>query len=222
MPEMVIGNRGIYTPDLQPSVDKARLRYAELLAETDAAFGAFLGGLKQQGRLDDTAIIVSADHGESFVGGVYQHGGPNQVRQIAHIPLIVRLPGDDGRRQVAKAFDQTSLAPTILHIAGARQPAWMGGGSLLGPEAAASGGGLAFTQYFEESSAFGTPRRGTVGVIDGQNQYVLSLPSGRGLLRPLSEAHLRGADHSGRDPAMAAALRGEILARFPSLGGVPA
>jgi arylsulfatase A-like enzyme len=59
---------------------------------TDRAFGDFVSDLEKSGRLHNTTVIVSADHGESFEGGVYQHQTPHLTRPVIHIPLIVKTP----------------------------------------------------------------------------------------------------------------------------------
>ena len=217
IPEMELSDQSglYYPPARQPLVDKARLRYAESLAEADQAFDDFLSGLTRRGLSETTAVVVSGDHGESFVGGVYRHGGPGQSRQIIHVPLIVRLPGTSTGRRVATVCDQTSIAPTLIDIAGLPKAPWMRSSSLLRPVVAAPVG-AAFTQYLEQSSAFHTPRRGTVGVVANGWQCVLDIATGQSVLRPLAEANNLQADRSVEHPALAAAMRAQILARFPS------
>ncbi len=58
----------LYGPERQGLIDKARLRYDEFLADTDSAFGAFISTLEGAGRLRNTTVVFSADHGESFAG----------------------------------------------------------------------------------------------------------------------------------------------------------
>jgi arylsulfatase A-like enzyme len=209
-----------YRPDQQNQIDKARLRYDEFIADADSAFGAFLSGLDADGSLRNTAVIVSADHGESFEGGVYTHDSSYQTRPEIHIPLIIRLPGQERGSRVAVTADETSLAPTILDIAGVPRGSWMRGPSLvpwLNSDRGGEGEGLAFTQYLATSSIFKPPHAGTVGVIDGRHQYVLDLATGKGILRGLAEAQSWDCDHSARNPALAQKLRETIYARFPDL-----
>jgi hypothetical protein len=54
-------------------------------------------------------------------------------------------------------------------------------------------------------------------VIDGQYQYLLDLATGKGILRPLSEAQNWNVDRSAEFPEAAAKLRAAIYARFPDL-----
>jgi arylsulfatase A-like enzyme len=210
-----------YSPDKQPVVDKGRLRYNEWIAQSDGAFGEFMAVLKRSGRFENTAVICSADHGESFRDGYLGHGGPQQLPQILRVPLIVHLPGQDFRHDVAASVDQTLLAPTLLRIAGIEPPEWMRGVSLqalVGGGREASGTS-AFTQYFERNSTFKPLAHGTIGVIDGRDQFVFDLDSGRGELFDLGGPASRRCDRSAAEPALAMALRSRIYRQFPDIFG---
>ena len=209
-----------YPPDQQSQVDQRRLRYDEFVATADRAFGSFMSDLETSGKLRNTTVVVSADHGESFEGGVYQHESPYLTRPVIHIPLIIRTPGQQERRTVAYTVDQTALAPTILELAGLSKPVSMRGQSLVGwlnRDGQGEGQGLAFTQYLERNSVFKPLGRGSVGVIDGQYEYVVYLDSHKGALRPLNEAQCWDLDRTAENPARAEALRAAIYARFPEV-----
>ena len=209
-----------YEPDQQNQVDQRRLAYDEFIVTADRAFGTFMSDLENSGKLRDTTVIVSADHGESFEGGVYQHVSPYLTRPVIHIPLIIRTPDQQESRTVAFTADQTSLAPTILDLAGQPKPDRMRGQSLvrwLNRDGQGEGEGLAFCQYLERNSVFRPLRHGTVGVIDGQYQYVVILYSQKGRLRPLNEAQIWNLDRSAENPARAEVLRAAIHSRFPDL-----
>jgi arylsulfatase A-like enzyme len=210
-----------YSPSRQPLVDKARLRYNEWIAQADGAFGRFMATLRASGLLESTAVIVSADHGESFAGGYVGHGGSAQRRPILRVPLLIHLPGQTVGRIIAQVTDQTALAPTIVELTGGSPPDWMDGNSLCtGLRTGASAGSLAFAQVLEPNSAFEPVRHGTVGVIDGTHQYVLTLDDGSGALYVLAESDRQEPDRSASEPALAAELRGHIARRFNSQLGV--
>ena len=209
-----------YTPDQQPLVDERRLRYDEFIASADRAFGAFISDLERSGKLNNTTVVFSADHGESFEGGVYQHSSPYLTRPVLHIPLIIRTPGQTEQKKVSFVADQTCLAPTLLDLAGQPTPDWMSGKSLvplLNGDTATSGQGLAFTQYLETNSVFRPLHHGTVGVIDGRFQYMVYLDSGKTEFRPLNQAQFWNLDLSATNPERAQQLRAAIIARFPEL-----
>ena len=210
-----------YSPSKQPNIDKARLRYNEWIAEADSAFGQFMTRLQSSEHQGTTAVIVSADHGESFQGGYVGHGGGRQLRPILHVPLVVHLPGQTQGRQITTIADQTSLAPTILEIAGIGTPDWMDGQSLCGGMRGETStqAPLAFTQYFESNSSFQPIEHGTVGVIDGQHQYVIDMGTKTGALYNLDEAQEQKLDRVTLDPKTAAELHDDIERRFPSLVG---
>jgi arylsulfatase A-like enzyme len=217
-----------YSPARQPIVDKARLRYDEWIAQADGAFGQFMAMLRDSGRLRDTAVIVSADHGESFAGGYVGHGGSEQRRPIVHVPLLIHLPGQTDGRIIPEVVDQTALAPTILELTSCSRPHWMDGKSLdpllrrsASPQGSvAAQSSLAFAQYLERNSVFEPVKRGTIGVIDGQNQYVLTLEDGRGCLYRLAESDRQQHDRSTLEPELATRLRACIARQFPGLPGI--
>jgi arylsulfatase A-like enzyme len=214
-----------YQPGEQKLVDQSRLRYDEFVLTADRAFGAFISDLEKQGKLQNTAVIVSADHGESFEGGVYQHQTPSLTRPVIHIPLIIKTPNQQTGRTVSLPADQTALAPTIVQLAGLGKPDWMQGKSLVrwlfgneeNEEEEKDSHPLAFTQYLETNSAFEPLRHGTVGVIDDQYQFVYSLDTRKGALRPLDQAQFWNLDRTSDDPARAEEMRAAIFSRFPEL-----
>lgn len=209
-----------YSPDQQPLIDMRRLGYDEFVMTADRAFGSFISGFEKSGRMRNTTVIVAADHGESFEGGIYQHGGQYMTRPVIHVPLIVRTPGQQQGHTVSFTADQTCLAPTILDLAGQAKPSWMPGQSLvplLGGDRPNDGDGMAFCQYLQRNSIFKPLHYGTVGVIDGHYQYVVLLSSGQGVLRPLSEAQDWQVDRSADHPEKAMELRQAINSKFPGL-----
>jgi arylsulfatase A-like enzyme len=210
----------VYGPEWQDKIDQRRLAYDECLATADREFGSFMSELESSGKLRNTTVVLSADHGESFRGGIYQHGGRYLTRPVIHIPLIIRTPNQQEGRTVSFVADQTALAPTILDLAGQPKPDWMPGQSLtrwLRGDSAGDSKGLAFCQYLEVNSIFKPPLHGSVGVIDGQYQYVVVLNNQRGGLRPLQEAEAWALDDTAQNPARAKALRDTLASRFPEL-----
>ncbi len=209
-----------YAPSEQSAVNQRRLAYDEFVLSADRAFGSFMAALEKSGRLSNTTMFLTADHGESFEGGIYQHENKNMTRPEIHIPLIIRTPGQQQGRSVFLAADQTSLAPTILELAGVPKPDSMRGPSLakwLDANSAEESGGLAFCQHLQDNSTFKPLRHGTAGVIDGEYQYVVYLNEELGVLRPLDQAQFWNVDQSFQNPARAQALRAAIYARFPEL-----
>src|SRR6516162_488475 len=209
-----------YPPSQQSQVDLRRLGYDEFVATADRAFGVFMTDFERSGKLQNTTVVVSSDHGESFEGGVFQHRSAYLTRPVIHVPLIVRTSGQQEGHTVQVTGDQTSLAPTILKLAGLPIPASMRGPSLVRWLKGVDGGegeGLAFTQYFDRSSIFKPLRRGSVGAIDSEYEYVVYLDTKKGELRPLDQAQVWKLNRGAENPERAKTLRAAIQSRFPEL-----
>jgi arylsulfatase A-like enzyme len=86
---------------------------------TDDQLALFLAELDKRGRLDDTVIFLTADHGESFLDhGTWDHG-TNLYEEELHTPLIMFDPGAGHSGQRVDAPVQTlDVFPTILELAG--------------------------------------------------------------------------------------------------------
>jgi len=106
--------------------------YDAKVLELDQALSALPGVLERAGELDNTVLIVTADHGERF----FEHGrvdhGWFPDEPVVKIPLIVvdfRKPEPRRVKEVVRSID---LLPTIAELTGARVPAQAQGRSLLG------------------------------------------------------------------------------------------
>jgi arylsulfatase A-like enzyme len=83
--------------------------------------------LKEKNLYDDTAIVVSADHGENQGElGIYgEHGTADDG--TCHIPLIVKWPGGAKGARNTKFQYNLDLAPTLMDLLkGKRQELWDG------------------------------------------------------------------------------------------------
>lgn len=93
----------------------------------DDYIGKIVGALKAAGIYDDTAIILSADHGENQGElAIYGEHGTADVG-TCHIPLVIKWPGVQGNRSVDQLVYGIDLAPTLMDLLdGAHQPLWDG------------------------------------------------------------------------------------------------
>jgi arylsulfatase A-like enzyme len=98
----------------------------------DECAGRILNQLADLGVLDDTAVMVSSDHGETL--GELNVYGDHQTADalVSHVPLILRWPalGDAGVARVLDAFHyQIDVTATIVELLGQRVPSrWDGEG----------------------------------------------------------------------------------------------
>jgi arylsulfatase A-like enzyme len=82
--------------------------------------GRVVGALRERGTLDDTVVVVLADHGEILGerGGYFGHG-PALYQEGVHVPLVVRYPARvPAGVRVASPVTTLSVAATVLDLAG--------------------------------------------------------------------------------------------------------
>jgi arylsulfatase A-like enzyme len=109
----------------------SRDRYDELIRYCDEEFKAFINDLTIKGKLKNTVIIVSSDHGESFEHGYHEHGGPYLYEQVTSIPLIIMMPEKAEGQVIDELVEQIDIPATILDLAHIPVPTWMEGRSLM-------------------------------------------------------------------------------------------
>jgi arylsulfatase A-like enzyme len=98
--------------------------YAAEVSLTDTWVGRLLEVLRQTGKLDDTLIVFTSDHGTMMGEQGELHKGEDRLRnQCTRLPLFIRHPQGIGAGQRIKGFVQhTDLAPTALALLGLAQP----------------------------------------------------------------------------------------------------
>ena len=120
-PELIRGATGAAT---DMGLELSRL-YAGEITFTDREIGRLLLGLKSLGVLDESLVIVTADHGETRWehGNAWNHGLWVSQTDV-HVPLIMRLPeafaeGNAERGATVKTpVSGVDLMPTVLDLLG--------------------------------------------------------------------------------------------------------
>jgi arylsulfatase A-like enzyme len=103
--------------------------YDGAVAYVDEQIHRLLSQLAQAGRLDDTLVIVTSDHGE-FLGehGLLLHGiGPYDP--VHRVPLLIRYPRASSRGIEDAWVGLVDIVPTILSVVG-RPATDLDGGTL--------------------------------------------------------------------------------------------
>lgn len=153
-------------------VETLEARYDEAVAYVDSFAAPFLRrALQTLG--PNTAIVVTADHGESFAHGYGAHTGPGLYDEIVHIPLIIKLPGETSGSRCDEPAQQADIAPTLAALAGVAAPADWEGRSLIDACAGTQPDGAAperaiFTMNFEQNPRFAALKTGSVAVFEGR------------------------------------------------------
>jgi arylsulfatase A-like enzyme len=95
--------------------------YDDKIAFFDAQLGRLLGRLRTSGLLDDSILVLAADHGEEFL----EHGDIKHCRNLfdttIRTPLLLRLPGGAPRR-IAAPVSNLDIVPTLLDLLGLSPP----------------------------------------------------------------------------------------------------
>lgn len=99
-----------------------RLLYFADLAHLDAELGRLLDCLRETGRLDNTYLLFTSDHGELL----HDHGMVGKWERhydsCIRIPMSLAGPGIPGGVTRAGLVDHTDIAPTIYEITGLEPP----------------------------------------------------------------------------------------------------
>lgn len=100
-----------------------RALYDGELYYMDTHLGTFFERLRSSGVLDNTLVIVTADHGEQMGEGGYLGHHFSLREALIHVPLIIRYPKwfPAGSR-VANRVQTLDILPTILNLLGVQAP----------------------------------------------------------------------------------------------------
>lgn len=107
------------THRLAPGVKTVKdilVRYDGAISYVDHELGRMIEALNDFGILDDTLIILTADHGESLDEHeiYWTHHGLYDV--TVHVPLIFRYPNFPDHEKVQALVQHVDLVPTILDV----------------------------------------------------------------------------------------------------------
>jgi arylsulfatase A-like enzyme len=94
--------------------------YAGEVAYLDFQVGRLLDFLASRRLLDDTLVVLIADHGENLEdhGVSYRHAGLWDT--TTHVPLMIRWPGQGGEgRRIPGLVQNVDVFPTVLAAVGA-------------------------------------------------------------------------------------------------------
>ncbi len=87
------------------------------LTYADEHFGRLLEELRRRGKLDNTIIVVTSDHGESFgERGEFIHG-TSLHSELLHVPLILSWPGKiPAGVRIAQPVSNAAIPATVMNL----------------------------------------------------------------------------------------------------------
>lgn len=99
---------------LQENITRIQNRYRNSIHYIDGLMGEVFASMDKAGRMDDSVIVVTADHGEEFFeeGNLFHASGLSQ-QQIS-VPLYCRF-GEEHMPVQAKLASHVDVLPSLLH-----------------------------------------------------------------------------------------------------------
>jgi len=110
-----------------------RATYAAEVTLTDRWVGHLFRQIEEMGLWDDTMVVLVSDHGMYI--GEHSRTGKHTVdysdpwplyEEVAHIPLLVWIPGRKTKRRVKALAEPADLMPTILDVCKVKGPKMYG------------------------------------------------------------------------------------------------
>jgi arylsulfatase A-like enzyme len=158
--------------DTYEETEAAVLRelYLGEVSYVDDRLADVFGVLEDRGFLDNTLLIVTADHGEEF----REHGGLGHhvhYDEVIHVPLIVKAPtgplSEAGR--YAGTVSLADLAPTVYAYCGVEAPGGLEGVDLASLVGRPEGGRFAYSEGEERSEEPKALRSARYTVIENRD-----------------------------------------------------
>jgi len=151
------------------SLESVRFSYKLGVAYADHLCERLYNALDGAASFDDTAFLLTADHGESLGEHDVWFDHAGLFRETLAVPLVMRLPGGrDGGRKVRTRSTGLDVVPTLRALAGLRPLDGLGGADLR--DLAREDGGSADRRVF-----FAFSDMHQVGFHDGRAHFFTTL-----------------------------------------------
>jgi arylsulfatase A-like enzyme/Flp pilus assembly protein TadD len=120
----------VYLPPPPYDTQYSQDLYSGEAAYIDASLQKLFRFLEQQKRMEDTVIILTADHGEALGEKGEETHAYFAYNNTIHVPLILYIPGA-GTRQVRENVAHVDIFPTVCELLSIEAPQHLQGESLL-------------------------------------------------------------------------------------------
>ncbi len=102
----------------EPRFEDLMSRYDAEIADVDRAIERLFDGLEELGLLDNTLVVITADHGEEFLEHGYVGHAWTLYRESLHVPLIFWARGALESSREDRLVSHVDLLPTIVELLG--------------------------------------------------------------------------------------------------------
>lgn len=194
-----------------------RAIYDEKIQRADARLGDFLQQFAKLGVLKQTLFVITADHGTEFhEHGRFDHGFTLYDEQI-HVPLVIRLPGQQMGKAISDRVSSIQVMPTILELLDVPLDESMTQ-QLRGKSLAATMQGAHEPRdLFSETNYREYTFQRSLIAPNGW-KLIYTLESGRRQLFQLDQDPHEANDLSADEGEIADALQSRLFAHFKSIG----
>lgn len=112
-------------PPTADDIGKLLALYDAEIEYWDSQFGRLVDRLAATGLIDETVVVVTADHGEAFwEHELFEHRAVFQ--ENIWVPMIIRVPGAEPAR-IPQWVQMIDIGPTVVELAGVEPgPHWVG------------------------------------------------------------------------------------------------
>jgi hypothetical protein len=192
-------------PDLTPAFpgSSSKDRFSSSVHFLDQVFGRLNAGLAERGLLDDTAVVFTADHGETVAERPRAQAGRRLAYEPSlHVPFVLFAPQIFPTWQKnGRVGSHVDLLPTILDLMGLPQDDRNHGQSLV-------------STSYEPRRIFVGASNGPryVGFVDGRQKFVVNRNSGLLELYDLDADPFEQRNLAPSQPEKAHRLADEALA----------
>jgi arylsulfatase A-like enzyme len=138
-PDEYAQERGIQFPAAASRAPKGhKLReelYGPELSYMDQQLGRVLDWLRDNGKYEETVVVITADHGQGLLDGLERHGWAKHrllYDWSIRVPLIIKVPGETSQTVVSDLVRTIDIVPTILEALQVGTAQEMHGASVLG------------------------------------------------------------------------------------------
>ncbi|HEY8382970.1 MAG TPA: sulfatase-like hydrolase/transferase [Microvirga sp.] len=112
-------------------------RYMLQLGQVDTLLGELVGRMKSMGIYDSALIVVTADHGRSFIPGLRTRSttptSAHQASEMFKVPLFIKRPGQKEGQRSERHVHTIDIIPTLADVLGAELPWKADGVSVFAP-----------------------------------------------------------------------------------------
>lgn len=99
------------------AVNQARQKALLQVQYVDVLLGQLLNSLNAQGLFDDTLLIITSDHGSSFIPGQSRRSvNDATMSNIASIPLFIKFPGQQTGNTDDLPASLIDILPTVIDV----------------------------------------------------------------------------------------------------------